>query len=122
PEKLFLRPVTPPTPSIGPEVGKVLNEAIGALKMHKLADARRSLGTLRLTKLSPFERSKVEQVLFNIAYDEGNFAEAREHLQNAINADGLNPEEISAVLVEIRLLDAKLPDSQTGLLSFPTLR
>ena len=63
-----------------------------------------------------------EQILFNIAYDEGQLAEAREHLQNAINADGLNPEEVAAVLVAIRLLDAQLPDASTGLLSFPTLR
>ena len=66
------------------------------------------------------ERSKVEQILFEISYGEGEFAEAREHLQNAISADGLNPQEVSAALVQIRLVDAKLAADPTGLLPFPT--
>ena len=33
----------------------------------KYAEARATTGTLKIDKLSPYERSKVEQILFNIS-------------------------------------------------------
>ena len=44
-----------------------LNEAIELLNMENYAGAKQKIGTLNLEKLSPYERSKVEQILFNIA-------------------------------------------------------
>ena len=50
---------------------------------------------MNLEKLSPYERSKVEQILFNISYSQEKYAEARGHLQKAIDAGGLNEQEVS---------------------------
>jgi tetratricopeptide (TPR) repeat protein len=85
-----------PAPTIDATTGKALNTAIEALNMDKYDDAQVALATLNLEKLSPYERSKVEQILFSIAYAQEKFSEAREHLHRAISAGGLNEQEISA--------------------------
>jgi tetratricopeptide (TPR) repeat protein len=84
-----------PAPTIDAATGKVLNEAIELLNMENYAGAKQRIDTLNLEKLSPYERSKVEQILFNLAYVQDNYAEARRHLQAAIDAGGLNEQEIS---------------------------
>ena len=63
--------------------------------MEKYAEAQAAIGTLSLDKLSPYERSKVEQILFNISYAEEKYEDARQHLQKSIDAGGLNEQEIS---------------------------
>ena len=63
--------------------------------MEKYAEAQTAIGTLNLEKLSPYERSKVEQILFNISYNQEKYDEARQHLQRSIDAGGLNEQEIS---------------------------
>ena len=78
-----------------PATGKVLNEAIELLNMENYAGAKQKIGTLNLEKLSPYERSKVEQILFNIAVPEEKYDEARRHLKTAIDAGGFNEQEIS---------------------------
>lgn len=83
----------PPT-GIDAQTGKVLNEAIELLNMEQFAAAGAKIGTLQLDKLSPYERGKVEQILFNIAYSQEKFDEARGHLQKAIDSGGLNQVEI----------------------------
>jgi tetratricopeptide (TPR) repeat protein len=75
---------------------KVLNEAIELLNMEKFAESGARINTLNLEKLSPYERGKVEQILFNIAYSQEKYAEARGHLQKAIDSGGLNTVEIDA--------------------------
>jgi tetratricopeptide (TPR) repeat protein len=84
-----------PAPTIDAATGKALNEAIELMNMEKYAEAQAKIGTLNLEKLSPYERSKVEQILFNIAYVQEKYAEARSHLEKAITAGGLNEQEIS---------------------------
>ncbi len=74
---------------------KALNTAIEALNAEKYPEAQAAIGTLNLEKLSPYERSKVEQILFNIAYNQEKYDEARQHLQRSIDAGGLNEQEIS---------------------------
>lgn len=74
---------------------KALNTAIEALNMEKYAEAQAAVATLSLEKLSPYERSRVEQILFSISYAEEKFDEARKHLQGSIDAGGLNEQEIS---------------------------
>ena len=83
-------------PTIDANTGKVLNEAIEFLNMENYAAAKERLGTLRLDRLSPSERSKVEQILFSIEYAEEDYNAARGHLQAAIEAGGLNEQEVSA--------------------------
>lgn len=80
--------------TIDAQTGKVLNEAIELLNAENYAGAGQKIATLNLEKLSPYERSKVEQILFNIAYSQEKYDEARAHLQRAIDAGGLNAQEI----------------------------
>jgi tetratricopeptide (TPR) repeat protein len=80
--------------SIDAQTGKVLNEAIELLNMEKYAEAGQRIGTLTLDKLSPYERGKVEQILFNIAYSQEQYEKARGHLKSAIDSGGLNAQEI----------------------------
>lgn len=80
--------------SIDAQTGKILNEAIELLNMEKYAEAGARIGALTLEKLSPYERGKVEQILFNIAYSQEQFDKARGHLQSAIDSGGLNAQEI----------------------------
>jgi tetratricopeptide (TPR) repeat protein len=82
-------------PPIDVATAKALNTAIEALNMEKFAEAQAAIGTLNLEKLSPYERSKVEQILFNISYAEEKYEEARQHLQKSIDAGGLNEQEAS---------------------------
>jgi tetratricopeptide (TPR) repeat protein len=84
----------PPQTSIDAQTGKVLNEAIELLNMENYAGANQKIGTLNLEKLSPYERGKVEQILFNIAYSQERYEQARGHLQKAIDSGGLNAVEI----------------------------
>jgi tetratricopeptide (TPR) repeat protein len=80
--------------AIDAATGKALNEAIELLNMENYAGAQQKIGTLQLDKLSPYERGKVEQILFNISYAQERFQEARDHLQKAIDSGGLNAQEI----------------------------
>jgi len=63
--------------------------------MEKYNEAQAAIAELKMDKLSPYERSKVEQILFNISYAQDKYAEARGHLQKAIDAGGLNEQEVS---------------------------
>lgn len=83
-----------PPPSIDAATGKTMNEAIELLNMDDLTGARAKLGTLKMDRLSPYERSRVEQMLFQISYQEEKYEEGRQHLMNAISAGGLNESEV----------------------------
>jgi tetratricopeptide (TPR) repeat protein len=93
---------------IDERTGGVLNTAVEALNVQKYAEARTAIGKLNLDTLSPYERSKAEQILFDISYKEQRYSEAREHLQKAIEAGGLSPQEISEARRQISLIDARL--------------
>jgi tetratricopeptide (TPR) repeat protein len=80
--------------NIDAQTGKILNEAIELLNMENYAGAGQKIGTLQLDKLSPYERGKVEQILFNIAYSQDQYEKARGHLKSAIDSGGLNAQEI----------------------------
>ena len=77
--------------------GAVLNDAIRLLNAGQFAEAALAIGTLELNTLSPFERSHVEMVLFNLALVEGRHDDAREHLDRAVDAGGLSPERAARV-------------------------
>jgi tetratricopeptide (TPR) repeat protein len=76
--------------------GKIINEAIELMNADDYAAAGQKIGTLRLDRLSPYERGRVEQILFNIAYNQDQYDEARGHLQKAIDSGGLNAQEIDS--------------------------
>jgi hypothetical protein len=70
-----------------------LNAAIADINAGRYAKARAAIGELDLQRLTPFERSKAEQVLYTLAYSEEKFLEAREHVQRSIAAGGLSRQE-----------------------------
>lgn len=87
--------------TIDERTGEILNEAIEFLNVEDYASARASMGELRMDRLSPYERSRAEQILFQIAYASENYDEARTHLQAAIDAGGLNETEIQNLRFQI---------------------
>jgi hypothetical protein len=87
---------------------KALNDAIAALSAKRYDEARAALATLKLDELSAFDRSNTEHILFRIAYAEGNYGEARQHILNAIDSGGLNEEEIANAQARLMETDAML--------------
>jgi len=84
----------PAPTNIDVQTGKILNEAIELMNMENYTGAAAKIGTLKLDNLSPYERGKVEQIMFNIAYSQDKYEEARGHLQKAIDSGGLNVVEV----------------------------
>lgn len=106
---LNLDSVQPHGPAvITAKTGAALNTAIESLNEMRYADARTAIGALRLDRLSPYERGKTEQILFHIANGERKYAEARQHLQSAIESGGLTQQEVTETLREIERIDARL--------------
>jgi tetratricopeptide (TPR) repeat protein len=91
---------TPP-PSIDQVTGKVLNEAIEFLNQEKYNEAKTSLGALEIDKLSPYESSRVHQILATIAYSQGDFDASRKHMQAALDSGGMNEQEASQARYQI---------------------
>lgn len=88
-------------PTISERTGEKLNEAIEFLNKDDYASARQVLSEINLERLSPYERSRVEQIWSGIEYSEGDYAAAREHLQQAVNAGGFNEREVSQAKYQI---------------------
>jgi beta-lactamase regulating signal transducer with metallopeptidase domain len=78
-------------------VGQTLNEAIRLLNAGQSTEAKLTIGTLDLGTLTPYERSHAELVLYNLAFQEGRLDDARSHLQKALDAGGLTPEQATRV-------------------------
>lgn len=93
-----------PDQSIDAQTGKILSEAIELLNMEMYAEARARLGDLRLDRLSPFERSRYEQLMFNLDMVNEDYPAARGHLQAAIDSGGLNPQETSQMRYQMAQL------------------
>ena len=113
-----------PAPTIDAVTGKVLNEAIELMNMENYAGALAKINTLKLDRLSPYERSKVEQILFNISYTQEKYADARQHLQNAIDAGGLNEQEVSQAryqFAQLYMTEEKWTDSTSIVVLFSVL-
>ena len=85
----------PPANQIDQRTGETLTEAIEFLNNDQNAQARAKLGELALDRLSPYERSRVEQMFFSLDVQEENYPGARQHMEAAINSGGLNDQEIS---------------------------
>jgi tetratricopeptide (TPR) repeat protein len=83
-----------PSTDIDAQTGNILNQAIELLNAENYVGAQEKINTLRLDRLSPYERGTVERILFSISYSQEKFDEARQHLQNAIDSGGLNQQQI----------------------------
>ena len=84
----------PPPGGIDAATGKILTEAIEALNNEKFAVAKAAIAKLSLDKLSPYERSRTEQIMASIESAAENYPGAQKHLQAAIDAGGLNEQEV----------------------------
>lgn len=109
----FSRSEAGPGRRAGPEAidartGAALNNAITALNAENYAGARAAIAELRLDRLSPYERGKTEQLLFNVAFAEQKFVEAREHLQKAIDSGGLSEQEVEQARRQIEQIEARI--------------
>jgi hypothetical protein len=93
-----------PDQSIDAQTGKILSEAIELLNMEMYTEARARLADLRLDRLSPFERSRYEQLMFNLDMVNEDYPAARGHLQAAIESGGLNPQELSQMRYQMAQL------------------
>lgn len=91
----------PPPPSIDAATGKALNAAIEFLNQEKYKDAEAALSGLVVDTLSPYEKSRVEQILASITYAQGNYDASRKHMQAAIDSGGLNEQEASQASYQI---------------------
>jgi hypothetical protein len=98
---------TPIRPTLGKSTLEALNEAIAAFNVQKFDEATSAIGKLQLDRLSPYERARTEQVLFQIAANQRNLGEAREHLVNAVDSGGLDDDEIARSLNTIRAIDSQ---------------
>jgi tetratricopeptide (TPR) repeat protein len=94
----------PPANSIDAATGKILTEAIEALNAEKYSAASAAIAKIKLDGLSPYERSRVEQILATIDHSQDKYASARGHLNAAITAGGLNEEEVSQTKYQIAQL------------------
>jgi tetratricopeptide (TPR) repeat protein len=83
------------------DTGKRLKGAMTALEEERYEDARGILSHLNPTRLNEFEQSRVEQLRANIDQAQGRYADAREHLKNAVASGGLNEEEASTARMQI---------------------
>lgn len=91
-------------PVIGAVAGKSINDAIELLNAKNPAGARAAIGKLKLDNLSPYERSRVEQIMASIDNDGENFAGAAKHLLAALDAGGLSADEALQVKFQIAQL------------------
>jgi Flp pilus assembly protein TadD len=90
--------------AMDPTTGKRLNEAIEHLNAQRYAEARAVLERLNLDRLSPYERSRAEQLFAAVDLRQGHYGPAREHLKKAIASEGLNDQETSQVNFQIAQL------------------
>jgi tetratricopeptide (TPR) repeat protein len=88
-------------PTIDANTGKILNQAIEALNAEQFAEADAAIATLDFERLSPYERSRTEQVLASIAHFQEDYRRAQTHLQRAVDAGGLNAQEVSQARYQI---------------------
>lgn len=78
---------------ISQATGRILTRAIEFLNNDQFVEARSILANLRFDSLTPFERSRLHQLLFNLEMNEEDYDGAHEQLQLALESGGLNEKE-----------------------------
>jgi tetratricopeptide (TPR) repeat protein len=104
--------------NIDAQTANTINSAIELMDADNYAAASEKLGTLRVDRLSPYELGRVEQILFNIAYNQEKYDEARGHLQKAIDSGGVTAEEIDRLryqYAQLYLQEEKWPEAAAAL-------
>jgi tetratricopeptide (TPR) repeat protein len=105
-------------PTVDEKTGKRLNEAIEFINNDQYDAARAALAELKLDTLSPYERSRVEQIFATIDQAQEKYDGARTHFQAAIAAGGLNEQElkdVQYVICQLYIIEEKWKDGITCL-------
>ena len=76
-----------------PSVGRHLKAAVAALQAQQYPQAETELGELNLDHLSPYERSRAEQLYAVAEQMQDHYDGARAHLKAAIDSGGLNDQD-----------------------------
>jgi len=94
--------------NISQSTGRIMSEAIKLLNDDKFSEARAALQPLlepaQFAQLSPFEQSRVHQLLFNLEMHDEDYPGAREQLQAALDSGGLNAQEASQMSYQLAQL------------------
>ncbi len=85
-----------PGGQIDARTGEILVQVVEFINTDQTAQARAKLGELDLARLSPYERSRVEQMFASLDQGDENYEGVRTHLKAAIDSGGLNDQELSA--------------------------
>jgi beta-lactamase regulating signal transducer with metallopeptidase domain len=113
------RPVTQEDPDVSEQqTGRILSRAIEFLNTDRFAEARATLDELRLESLSPFERSRFHQLMFNIEMNVEDYPAARAQLQLALDSGGLNAQEDSQLryqMAQLYVQEEKYADAADAL-------
>src|SRR5258706_1592329 len=88
-------------PELSLATAKALNVAIEALGKEHYDEAAAAIAALDGSRLSPYERSRLDQIRSNLTFAMGNHDIARTHLEAAISAGGLNTQEIEQARYQI---------------------
>jgi hypothetical protein len=100
------------TPAPPDTVAATLSRAREALNAGDTDTAEAAIDSLSLDRLTPYERGFAEMLLFNIKYRQRLYAEAREHLQPAVDVgimSGADADAIVAVIDHIERTAARPP-------------
>lgn len=96
----------------------ILSDAIDLLDQDRFAETRSRLLDLRLARLNEFERSRYEQLMYNLDLNDKNYAGARAHLVAAIASDGLNKRELLRtryMVAQLLVQEKKYAEAATAL-------
>jgi tetratricopeptide (TPR) repeat protein len=91
-------------PPLGEAAARALNEAIELMNAGDYEEAKTVAEDLDQRRLSPYEIGRVEQILATIAFEQEDFATARDHFQKAIASGGLSEQEIVNLKFQIAQL------------------
>jgi len=87
-----------------PNVGRHLKNAVAAIQEQHYAQAETELNDLSIDRLSPYERSRAEQLYAAAEQMQSHYEGAREHLKAAIASGGLNDQEASTARFQLARL------------------
>ena len=107
----------PATPVLSTKVGRTLNKATEALNAGDTDTAEAAIDSLNLDGLTPYERGFAEMLLFDIKYRQRRYAEAREHLQPAVDVGIMSQADADAIVAVIDQIER----TAAGPLGLPTL-
>lgn len=102
------------SPRLPAAVGRKLTEVIELLNADRFAEARARLDELMtaeaMANMSPFERSRLYQLSFNLNMQSQDYEAASADIQAALESGGLNPQEVSQISYQRAQLFVQMED------------